>query len=72
MIARLAMAFLLLLPTTVFAHGEHGGAQPIGAVSLVSIQGYQVELLSQPSPLAPAQAGLGWAGPDQCGSVRES
>ena len=55
MIARLAMAFLLLLPTTVFAHGEHGGAQPIGAVSLVSIQGYQVELLSQPSPLAPGQ-----------------
>jgi len=54
-IARLAMAFLLLLPTTVFAHGEHGGAQPIGAVSLVSIQGYQVELLSQPSPLAPGQ-----------------
>jgi len=54
-ITRLAAAFFLLLPTTVFAHGEHGGAQPIGAVSLVSIQGYQVELLSQPSPLAPGQ-----------------
>ncbi len=55
MITRLAAAFFLLLPTTVFAHGEHGGAQPIGAVRLVSIQGYQVELLSQPSPLAPGQ-----------------
>ena len=55
MITRLAAAFFLLLPTTVFAHGEHGGAQPIGAVSLVSIQGYQVELLSQPSPLAHGQ-----------------
>jgi hypothetical protein len=54
-ITRLAAAFFLLLPTTVFAHGEHGGAQPIGAVSLVSIQGYQVELLSQPSPLAHGQ-----------------
>lgn len=56
MIARLAVAaILVLLPTQASAHGEHGGAQPIGAVSLVSVQGYQVELLSQPSPLAPGQ-----------------
>ncbi|MBI4414601.1 MAG: 4Fe-4S binding protein [candidate division NC10 bacterium] len=53
MIGRLlGAAVVLLLPVAAAAHGEHGAARPLGEMSLVTIQGYQVELLSQPSPLA--------------------
>ena len=52
----IAAAMLLLLPAAALGHGgDHGGPRSIGEVSLVSIQGYQVELLSEPSPLAPGQ-----------------
>jgi hypothetical protein len=56
MIVRLLAAVLvMLLPATAAAHGEHGGAKPLGAMGAVTVQGYQVELLSQPTPLAPGQ-----------------
>jgi len=45
-------ALLLALPTLAAAHGEHGGAKPLGDGGVVTIHGYQVELLSHPSPLA--------------------
>ncbi|HLC42468.1 MAG TPA: 4Fe-4S binding protein, partial [Methylomirabilota bacterium] len=45
-------ALLLALPTLAAAHGEHGGAKPLGEGSTVTLHGYQVELLSHPSPLA--------------------
>jgi hypothetical protein len=45
-------ALVLLNATTALAHGEHGSAKPLGELSLVTVQGYQVELLSQPGPLA--------------------
>ncbi len=49
-------AFLLifqgLLPSSALSHGEHGGAvPPEGGVSLVSVYGYQVELLTSPAPV---------------------
>ncbi|HET7874962.1 MAG TPA: 4Fe-4S binding protein [Methylomirabilota bacterium] len=50
MIARLLATVLLLLPAAAWAHGEHGDAKPVGALSVVTVQGYQVELLSRPSP----------------------
>jgi hypothetical protein len=53
MIARLAgIALVLALPVWASAHGEHGAARPLGARSVVSVHGFEVELLSQPSPLA--------------------
>jgi hypothetical protein len=56
MIARLLAAALILLPPTgVGADGEHGSATPLGAMNLVTVQGYQVELLSQAGPLALGQ-----------------
>jgi len=56
MIARLlAAALLLLLPVAAGAHGEHGAAGPLEGTSLVTVQGYQVELLSQPGPLVVSQ-----------------
>ena len=60
MIARLLGTLLLaLLPASAAAdgshggHEEHGGAPPLGTVGTVTVQGYQVELLTHPSPLAP-------------------
>jgi len=57
MIGRLAGAFLLaLLPAMAAAHGEHEGhegAPPLGSAGAVVVQGYEVELLSHPSPLTP-------------------
>ncbi|MBI2493314.1 MAG: hypothetical protein HYV94_14630, partial [Candidatus Rokubacteria bacterium] len=57
MIVRLlALALALaLLPASAGAHGEHGGAAPLGAV--VTLGGYQIELLSHPAPPARGQAG---------------
>jgi len=56
MIARLLAAALLLLPpAAAAAHGEHGAAGPLEGTSLVTVQGYQVELLSQPGPLVVSQ-----------------
>ncbi|MBI1894229.1 MAG: 4Fe-4S binding protein [Candidatus Rokubacteria bacterium] len=55
MIARLLGAALVLLPVAAWAHGDHGGAKALGETSLVTVQGYQVELLSRPSPLALGQ-----------------
>ncbi|MBI4609250.1 MAG: 4Fe-4S binding protein, partial [Candidatus Rokubacteria bacterium] len=51
----LGVALVLLLPLWAEAHGEHGSAKPLGELSLVTVQGYQVELLSRPSPLALGQ-----------------
>jgi len=52
-IARLLTAALvMLLPALAGAHGEHGGGKPLGATGVVAILGYQVELLSEPGPLA--------------------
>lgn len=52
----IVVATTLLLPAAALGHGgDHGGPRPIGEVSLVSIHGYQVELLSRPSPLASGQ-----------------
>ncbi len=59
MIARLvAAALVVLLPAVAAAHGEsdghseHGGAKPLGPTSVITVAGYQVELLSHPGPLA--------------------
>ncbi len=48
--------FLLVLiwafsAKSVFAHGDHGdAAPPAGGISIVSLEGFQVELLTSPSP----------------------
>ncbi len=56
MIARLlGAALILLFPVSAWAHGDHGGAKSLGEPSLVTVQGYQVELLSQPAPFALGQ-----------------
>ncbi len=51
----LGAALLLVLPVVAAAHGEHGSAKPLGQTSLVTVQDYQVELLSRPSPLTLGQ-----------------
>ena len=51
----LGAALLLFLPAAAAAHGEHGSAKPLGETSVVTVQGYQLELLSHPSPLAVGQ-----------------
>jgi len=60
-IARLLGTLLLaLLPAAAAAdggHAAHGGAGPVGTTGAVTVQGYQVELLTRPSPLAPDRAG---------------
>ncbi|MBI4635783.1 MAG: 4Fe-4S binding protein [Candidatus Rokubacteria bacterium] len=43
---------LLVLPAQVLAHGEHGAAKPLASTSVVTVGGYQIELLSDPAPLA--------------------
>ncbi|MFQ5830636.1 MAG: 4Fe-4S binding protein [Candidatus Methylomirabilia bacterium] len=48
----LGTALILLFPVAAAAHGQHGSATPLGKLSLVTVQGYEVELLSRPSPLA--------------------
>ncbi len=56
MITRLlGSALVLLLPVTAAAHGEHGSAKPLGETAVVTVQGYQLELLSHPSPLVVGQ-----------------
>ena len=62
MIARLlGMALLALVPAVAAAHGEHeghDGAAPLGsAAGTVTVGGYQVELLSHPSPLTRGGSG---------------
>ncbi|MDP2701704.1 MAG: hypothetical protein Q8P98_06520, partial [Candidatus Rokubacteria bacterium] len=57
MIARLiGTALLALLPAVAAAdggHQDHGDAPPLGTTGTVTVQGYQVELLTHPSPLVP-------------------
>ncbi len=48
-------ALILLFPVAAAAHGEHGTARPLGETGVVTVQGYQIELLSHPSPLALGQ-----------------
>ncbi len=48
-------ALVLLLPVAAAGHGEHGSARPLGDTGVVTIQGYQIELLSHPGPLAAGQ-----------------
>jgi len=50
MILRLLATAFLLLPAGAWAHGEHAENGPLGATSVVTIQGYRVELLGHPSP----------------------
>jgi hypothetical protein len=47
----LATMLVALVPAVAAAHGEHGGAEPLGTAGTVTVQGYQIELLSHPSPL---------------------
>ncbi|MBI3989722.1 MAG: 4Fe-4S binding protein [candidate division NC10 bacterium] len=51
---------VILFSSWAFPHGEHGGATaPEGGVSLVSLHGYQVELLTRPAPVrAGTEAGI--------------
>lgn len=60
MIARLLGTLLLaLLPAAAAAdggHHEHGDAPPLATAGAVTVQGYRVELLTHPSPLAPDRA----------------
>jgi polyferredoxin len=60
MIARLLGTLLLaLLPAAAAAdggHHDHGDAPKFGTAGTVTIQGYQVELLIYPSPLAPERS----------------
>ena len=51
----LGPALLLLLPVAAAAHGEHGSARPLGETGVVTVEGYQLELLSHPAPLAVGQ-----------------
>ena len=58
MIARLLAALLIvLLPGGAAADGGHHGAGPLGVAGPVRVQGYWVELLSHPAPLAVGQSG---------------
>jgi len=58
MISRLlATLALVLVPAAAAAHGEHEGAPPLGTAGTVTLQGYQVELLTHPSPLTPDRPG---------------
>ncbi len=51
----LGAALVLLLPVAAAAHGEHGSARPLGQTGVVTVEGYQLELLSHPAPLAVGQ-----------------
>lgn len=58
MIARLLVTVLLALaPAVAAAHGEHGDAKALGTTSTVTVDGYQVELLSVPGPLTAGRSG---------------
>ena len=46
----LALAFCLSSAGPVFAHGEHGDAAPPAGASPVTVDGFQVELLTSPQP----------------------
>ncbi len=48
----LAVAIALLLPVAAAGHGEHGAGRSVGETSVVTVQGYQIELLTHPGPLA--------------------
>ena len=51
MIARLLSTVLLVvLPAAAAAHGEHSDAMPMEGTSVVTVQGYRIELQSHPSP----------------------
>jgi polyferredoxin len=50
-VSALALALCLSSATTAFAHGEHGDAAPPAGTSPVTVNGFQVELLTSPQPL---------------------
>jgi hypothetical protein len=50
-----AVALGILNPLAVFAHGEHGDAAPPAGTSPVTVDGYQVELLTSPAPPEPGK-----------------
>ncbi len=52
----LITALVALLPGWAAAHGEHGGAEPLGSAGPVRVQDYWLELLSHPAPLVVGQA----------------
>lgn len=55
---RILIVLSCLAPApTVFAHGEHGNAAAPAGTSPVTIDGYQVELLTSPAPLAAGKRG---------------
>jgi hypothetical protein len=47
----------LITASPAFAHGEHGNAAPPAGTSPVTIDGYQIELLTFPSPLVAGKPG---------------
>lgn len=51
----LAVAVAVLLPVAAAAHGEHGGGRSVGESGVVTVEGYEVELLTHPGPLALGQ-----------------
>ena len=58
MILRLLVtALLALLPRGAAAHGEHVAAAPLGIAPAVRMEGYWLELLTHPAPLAAAARG---------------
>ncbi|MBI4011098.1 MAG: 4Fe-4S binding protein [Candidatus Rokubacteria bacterium] len=48
----LAVAIALLLPAAAAGHGEHGSGRPLGEASVVTVQGYRIELSTHPGPFA--------------------
>jgi hypothetical protein len=52
----LFILLFLLVPGHAFAHGEHGNAAPPTGTSPVTVDGYQIELLTVPSPLVAGKA----------------
>jgi len=53
--ALLVAVGLALAPAAALAHGEHGGAERLGGGGVVTVGGWQIELLSHPAPLARGQ-----------------
>jgi polyferredoxin len=52
LLSGLALVALALAPVGAEGHGEHGGAAPLAGGGIVTVQGYEVELLASPGPLA--------------------
>ncbi len=46
------IALVVAVPALAWGHGEHGTAQRLHSTGIITVQGYQVELLSDPAPLA--------------------